>query len=75
MTRHRSAKQTARDRIRARDRRWYPKRGVCFVCGTTGDTQIHHHRYEIEYNPINFIEVCDTCHKRIHGLRIHPDAQ
>lgn len=73
MVRKKSAKQKERDRIRKRDRRWFPRSNICFMCNEEHETEIHHHRYEIEYDPINFCEVCELCHKRIHGLRLHPN--
>ena len=73
MARKKSALQKHRDRIRARDRRWHIKTYKCCICGIECDTQIHHFKYDVEYDTVNFCEVCDLCHRRIHGLRIHPN--
>lgn len=43
-----------------------PRRGICTRCGKRRRTLMHHERYD-ELNPANhIIEMCFSCHSRIH---------
>lgn len=48
-------------------RRLFKKNNVCDNCGKHGKTDLHH-RDENQYNnnPLNVIEVCRSCHIKIH---------
>jgi len=59
-----------KERIRKRDRRRFKKRLVCNICGAICNTQIHHWYYSDVYDSRSIIEVCDRCHKVLHGINI-----
>ena len=68
MTRKRNAVQKRKDKIRLRDRRRYDKRLVCTICGDIAFTELHHFRYQDVYDERSLIELCPTCHKKLHGM-------
>jgi len=45
-------------------------RGVCEICGSGVDIQVHHKTYERrgEELPEDLIVLCEQCHKKEHGL-------
>lgn len=50
-----------------RTRAWYKKTGICSYCGSEEHTELHH----IDRNPKNtskenIVELCVSCHKKIH---------
>lgn len=50
-----------------RSRKSFKKQGTCEVCGATGITEIHHiDKNPKNYNRDNLIELCVTCHHKMH---------
>lgn len=68
-TRFRSPVQRRKDRIRARDRKFFGKRLVCAICGEICKTELHHWKYSDCYDERCLIELCPKCHGLIHGIK------
>ena len=48
-------------------RKKYPKKGICQICGFVGNTETHHvDKNPCNTEPENIMELCTTCHKRMH---------
>ena len=61
-------------KIRFKDKRIIlkenPRKGRCLKCGKIGRTNMHHQQYD-ESDPLKYtIELCTSCHMKIHNRKI-----
>jgi len=56
-----------KERIRSRDRKRYPKKGKCFLCGLYCTTELHHLYYPDRYDYDAILELCAEHHDLLHG--------
>jgi hypothetical protein len=61
------------DSIKEEYKLMYPDYGVCFLCPTISNIQLHHWRYPKDWNNDsykNLIPLCGCCHKSIHKTKL-----
>ncbi len=44
----------------------------CQECGSSRNLQVHHRRYEVKFNPDDFVTLCSHCHARTKKSRRLP---